>query len=123
MRKQEPCIVEKQKPVSIQVTFTMPHGITTVETFESTNTPMSRLGTTAEKMQTPVTPGSVGYSGRHDHGPLPSPREGGAYAQLIGCVTAAKDFSNSYLTDVMKQEKSRKNDHQEVANKKSKSSN
>lgn len=115
--------VEEQKPVSIQVTFSMPplgiHNPTVVETFDSTNTPPVHLGSTtsttsAESLTgistvTSVPPGSVVYSGRHDHGPLPAPREGGPYASLIGCVLAAKDFSNNYLTEVMKQEKTRKN--------------
>ena len=102
----------QQQPVSIKVTFTLPNGTTTIERFDSSHTPVARLGISSEESATPIVPGAVAYSGRHDKGPLPPPREGGAYAQLIGCVDATKDFSNKYLTDVMKQENSRKQEQQ-----------
>jgi hypothetical protein len=44
----------------------------------------------------------------HDHGPLTAPREGGDIAQLIGCVQAAKDFNDEYLTQVIDEEKKHK---------------
>ena len=37
----------------------------------------------------------------HDHGPLPCPREGGPYAQLIGCVSQAKIGSDKLLTKLI----------------------
>lgn len=49
--------------------------------------------------------GDYSYSGMHDHGPLPAPKEGGDIAQLIGCVEATKRFSDEFLTDVIKKEK------------------
>lgn len=41
----------------------------------------------------------------HDHGPLPAPKEGGDIALLIGCVQATKQFSDKFLTEVIKKEK------------------
>lgn len=51
--------------------------------------------------------GDYSYSGMHDHGPLPAPREGGDVALLIGCVEATKRCSDEFLTDVIKKEKAR----------------
>ena len=57
--------------------------------------------------QVPVKPeaGAYDYSGMHDQGPLIPPREGGEMAQLIGCVQAAKQFNDEYLTQVIEDEK------------------
>ena len=44
----------------------------------------------------------------HDHGPLVPPQEGGDMAQLLGCVQAAKRFSDDYLTQVMDDEQQQK---------------
>jgi hypothetical protein len=41
----------------------------------------------------------------HDHGPLPKPKEGGAFANLIGLCEAAKQSSDRYLTEVIENEK------------------
>jgi hypothetical protein len=41
----------------------------------------------------------------HDHGPLPQPKEGGQFAQIIGLVNFAKKASDSYLTEVIEKEK------------------
>ena len=41
----------------------------------------------------------------HDHGPLPFPREGGEYAQLIGFVCEAKKASDDFLTKVIEAER------------------
>ena len=50
-------------------------------------------------------PGDYSYSGMHDHGPLPPPKEGGQFAQIIGLVSAAKKASDEYLTAVIEKEK------------------
>jgi hypothetical protein len=95
--------------VSVKATFTLPDGTVTTQKFDSSNTPAARLGLPAgEEVPPPPTSGSRSYSGRHDQGLLPPPQEGGAYSQLIGCVEATKKGSDMYLTEVMKQEKSRK---------------
>ena len=44
----------------------------------------------------------------HDHGPLPAPKEGGQFAQIIGFVNAAKKASDAYLTEVIEKEKANK---------------
>ena len=53
-------------------------------------------------------PGDYTYSGMHDHGPLPPPKEGGDFAQLIGFVNAAKKASDAYLTELIEKEKTAK---------------
>jgi hypothetical protein len=50
-------------------------------------------------------PGDYSYSGMHDHGSLPAPKEGGQFAQIIGLVSAAKKASDAYLTDLIEREK------------------
>jgi hypothetical protein len=41
----------------------------------------------------------------HDHGPLPKPKEGGIFAELIGLCLAAKKSSDQYLTEIIAKEK------------------
>ena len=50
-------------------------------------------------------PGEYTYSGMHDHGPLPKPKEGGVFASLIGLCQEAKKSSDKYLTEVIEKEK------------------
>jgi len=50
-------------------------------------------------------PGDYSYSGMHDHGPLPQPKEGGNFSQIIGLVNEAKKASDLYLTEVIEKEK------------------
>lgn len=50
-------------------------------------------------------PGDYNYSGMHDQGPLPEPKEGGQFSQIIGLVSAAKKASDAYLTEVIEKEK------------------
>ena len=49
--------------------------------------------------------GDYAYSGMHDQGPLPAPREGGPMAQLIACVQQAKQTNDEFLTQVIQDEK------------------
>ncbi len=50
-------------------------------------------------------PGDYGYSGMHDHGPLPTLKEGGRFAQLISLVNEGKKASDKYLTEVIQEGK------------------
>ena len=45
----------------------------------------------------------------HDHGPLPQPKEGGQFANIIGLVNEAKKASNEYLTEMIEKEKAHNN--------------
>ena len=120
---------ERQLSCGIKTTFTLPDGTTTVQEFwlssddnvdisssssSSNNNNMNNNNNNMNnkncKDQSSASQ-QVAYTGRHDHGPLPPPRQGGPYEKLIGCVHAAKEFSNAFLTNVMKQETSRKIDH------------
>lgn len=47
--------------------------------------------------------GEFSYSGLHDHGPLIPPKEGGPMALLIGCVQAAKEYNDRFLTECIQQ--------------------
>ena len=51
----------------------------------------------------------------HDHAPLIAPKEGGDMAQLLGCVQAAKKFSDDYLTQVIQDEKQAAKQQQQAA--------
>jgi len=42
----------------------------------------------------------------HDQGPLVPPKEGGIYAQLLGCIEAAKLESDKLMTHIIEMEKS-----------------
>ena len=53
--------------------------------------------------------GSYDYSGMHDHGPMIPPLEGGAMAQLLGCVQDSKKHSDEYLTQIIQEEKKKAN--------------
>mmetsp|Transcript_27349 Transcript_27349/g.40377 ORF Transcript_27349/g.40377 Transcript_27349/m.40377 type:complete len:129 (-) Transcript_27349:27-413(-) len=96
---------ENIRKIGIKATFSLPDGSSTIHEFDASNTAIPTLGEIQDEGE---TVGSYGYSGKHDQGELPAPREGGDYAQLIGCVSAMKDFSNQYLTDRIKQEKCRR---------------
>jgi hypothetical protein len=78
--------------------------ITTRE-FNGTNTPEAQVGLPVGSEPVKPQPGDVTYSGMHDQGPLPDLKEGGPIALLLGCVAAAKDFNNDYLTDIIHEEK------------------
>mmetsp|Transcript_27974 Transcript_27974/g.58794 ORF Transcript_27974/g.58794 Transcript_27974/m.58794 type:complete len:156 (+) Transcript_27974:55-522(+) len=54
----------------------------------------------------PVKPesGDYSFSGMHDHGTLPAPKEGGRFAQLIGFVDQGKKASDKYLTAIIEAE-------------------
>jgi hypothetical protein len=49
--------------------------------------------------------GDYSYSGMHDHGPLPAPKEGGEFSLLIDIVQQAKKNSDELLTKIIQEEK------------------
>lgn len=44
----------------------------------------------------------------HDTGVMKEPKEGGPMARLIASVMAAKDYNDTYLTEIIDKEKSQK---------------
>ena len=52
--------------------------------------------------------GEYGYSGMHDHGPLPLPKEGGEFALLVDIIQQAKKNSDELLTRIIEEEKTMK---------------
>jgi hypothetical protein len=47
----------------------------------------------------------------HDQGPLVLPKEGGVYAQLLGCIEAAKIESDKLMTHIIEMEKNIPREH------------
>ena len=82
-----------------------PNVITQQSFFDESNCPAATVGLHPCVEPVKPKPGDYSYSGMHDHGPLPPPREGGQFAQIIGFVNAAKKASDAYLTDVIEKEK------------------
>lgn len=91
--------------IRITMSFTLPDGTIVEKEFDPSNCQEIKLGAVALDSTNRFQPGTIAYTGHHDHGPLPPPKEGGPFAQLIGCVIEAKAFSDNYLTEVIQQEK------------------
>ncbi|VEU37086.1 unnamed protein product [Pseudo-nitzschia multistriata] len=83
---------------------------TTLQNFDASNDDVSevRVGLPIGVEPVKPQPGDEGYSGMHDQGPLPEPKEGGPVAFLIGCVKAAKEHSDEFLTKCIEEEKKKK---------------
>lgn len=79
--------------------------ITTTQSLDASNCPAATIGLPPSAEPVKPEPGDYSYSGMHDHGPLPPPREGGQFAQIIGFVNTAKKASDKYLTEVIEKEK------------------
>ena len=80
----------------------------TKQLFDASNCPAATIGLPSSVEPTKPEPGDFTYSGVHDQGPLPLPKEGGKFAQIIGFVNAAKNASDKYLTEVIENEKALK---------------
>mmetsp|Transcript_2129 Transcript_2129/g.3660 ORF Transcript_2129/g.3660 Transcript_2129/m.3660 type:complete len:158 (+) Transcript_2129:49-522(+) len=79
--------------------------ITNKQSFDASNCPAATIGLPPSVEPVKPDPGDYSFSGMHDHGPLPPPREGGKFAQIVGFVNAAKKASDKYLTEVIEKEK------------------
>lgn len=77
----------------------------TKQLFDASNCNPAIIGLPHGIEPTKPEPGDYSYSGMHDHGPLPAPKEGGQFAQIIGLVSAAKKASDVYLTELIEREK------------------
>mmetsp|Transcript_18498 Transcript_18498/g.24271 ORF Transcript_18498/g.24271 Transcript_18498/m.24271 type:complete len:125 (+) Transcript_18498:164-538(+) len=73
--------------------------------FDASNVEIGVIGLPKGFKATKPQAGDYTYSGMHDQGPLPPPKEGGDMALLIGCVQEAKKHSDNFLTEVIKKEK------------------
>mmetsp|Transcript_4385 Transcript_4385/g.9576 ORF Transcript_4385/g.9576 Transcript_4385/m.9576 type:complete len:156 (-) Transcript_4385:442-909(-) len=79
--------------------------VITKQYFDATNCKTAVLGLPDGVEPIKPEPGDYSYSGMHDQGPLPTPKEGGEFTQIIGIVSAAKKASDEYLTKVIEKEK------------------
>ena len=53
-------------------------------------------------------PGDDTYSGMHDQGPLPTLKEGGPLAILLGACYDAKSFNDEFMTQQINNSKTNK---------------
>ena len=89
----------------------------TTQCFDVSNCKAAFIGLPDGEEPSKPEPGDYRYSGMHDHGPLPPPKEGGVFAQIIGFVNAAKNASDTYLTELIEREKAAASSTTEGANK------
>lgn len=73
----------------------------TKQYFDASNCNPAIIGLPHGIEPTKAEPGDYSYSGMHDHGILPAPKEDGQFAQIIGLVSAAKKASDVYLTELI----------------------
>merc|ERR1712038_931692 len=97
--------------ISIKARFSVPQstsdqeGVRTVQKqFDETNCETARLGLAPGVEAVKPQGGDYSYSGMHDHGPLPLPKEGGDFAKLIGMVNEARNHSDEFLTAIINEQ-------------------
>mmetsp|Transcript_607 Transcript_607/g.963 ORF Transcript_607/g.963 Transcript_607/m.963 type:complete len:139 (+) Transcript_607:44-460(+) len=85
-------------------------------TFDASNTSHESVRVGLPEGSKPVKPqpGDDTYSGMHDQGPLPELKEGGTTAVLLGCVKAAKEFNDHFLTERIQEENKHKQSEMEA---------
>jgi hypothetical protein len=84
----------------------------TSRTFDCSNTKEARVGLAiGSKPSAQPLPGDYSYSGVHDQGPLPGLKQGGPMAELLGCLEAAKEYNNTFMTTLLEQEKKNQPKH------------
>ena len=98
-------------PISINVRFSLPssnseqnESVIIEQCFDESNCEEARLGLAPGVEAVKPQGGDYSYSGMHDHGPLPPPKEGGDFAKLVGMVNEAKKSSDNLLTKLIKEE-------------------
>eukprot|EP00551_Chaetoceros_affinis_P013940 CAMPEP_0203690780 /NCGR_PEP_ID=MMETSP0091-20130426/3139_1 /ASSEMBLY_ACC=CAM_ASM_001089 /TAXON_ID=426623 /ORGANISM="Chaetoceros affinis, Strain CCMP159" /LENGTH=142 /DNA_ID=CAMNT_0050561049 /DNA_START=26 /DNA_END=454 /DNA_ORIENTATION=- len=110
--------------VSIDVRFTLPaseeKGEASVieKCFDETNCETARIGLAPGVEAIKPQGGDYSYSGMHDHGPLPLPKEGGNFAKLIGMVDEARKHSNNILTKIIQEQNEASKDKKKKAKQK-----
>lgn len=93
--------------ISIVAKFTTPQSEVDVEhRFDESNCEVARIGLPQGVEAVKPQGGDYKYSGMADHGPLPPPKEGGTFAQLISFARKAQKSSDELLTSIIEQEKS-----------------
>eukprot|EP00533_Pseudo-nitzschia_delicatissima_P016489 CAMPEP_0197266598 /NCGR_PEP_ID=MMETSP1432-20130617/3100_1 /TAXON_ID=44447 /ORGANISM="Pseudo-nitzschia delicatissima, Strain UNC1205" /LENGTH=143 /DNA_ID=CAMNT_0042731485 /DNA_START=204 /DNA_END=635 /DNA_ORIENTATION=+ len=104
----------KARPIGIATTYIVHEddgkARTTTETFDASSSDASevRVGLAVGVEPVKAQPGDDTYSGMHDQGPLPPPKEGGPIAFLIGCVGLAKQHNDAFLTKCIEEGKEKK---------------
>mmetsp|Transcript_14523 Transcript_14523/g.20503 ORF Transcript_14523/g.20503 Transcript_14523/m.20503 type:complete len:125 (-) Transcript_14523:9-383(-) len=104
---------QSRHAVSVKATYRIPTGkfqgssdvVETTCSFDASNTEIAVIGLPKGTEAIKPQAGDYAYSGMHDQGQLPPPKEGGDMALLIGCVQTAKKHSDTFLTEVIKKEK------------------
>jgi hypothetical protein len=105
-------------PVSVSVSYHLdqPHTNANTRSFEFAHAEPARIGLPIGVAPHKPIAGSFAYSGMHDQGLLPEPRQGGRMAELIACVRQAKATNDSYLTEIITTAKA-KDDSQTIQKK------
>eukprot|EP01083_Nonionella_stella_P225062 800549_1 len=93
--------------VSLTATFSFPEGVSAEikQKFDDTNCEVERVGLPVGAEAVKPLGGDYSYSGVHDHGKLPEPKEGGDIALLLNMVKKAQEGSDELLTRIIKEEK------------------
>lgn len=106
--------------VSLSAKFSFPSGVSSEveQSFDASNCKPAIIGLAPGVEAVKPKGGEYGYSGMHDHGPLPAPKEGGDFALLIDIVQQAKKNSDELLTRIINEEKAGANKNSDRITKK-----